>query len=128
MTLSDKAKKGKKEAGVVSALCFAVSAFSLLTFNFLMAAIGFASAHYMKKGSLAAKNLMLILRIADIPVLLLVSSIAGSFSGVLRAAATILIVLIAILDAAILITLVFSENLDSYFSEIYTSDAEQNED
>lgn len=121
MTLSEQGEKGRKTAARVSAVCFVISAFSLLTLNILMAAIGFAVAYNIKRGSLTARNVGIILRIADIPVLAVIAFVFRKYGAVLPIpyiGVFGVIAIIALLDVTALFTLIFSSNASAYFHEI----------
>lgn len=121
MTLSEQGEKGRKTASRVSAVCFVISALSLLTLNILMAAIGFAAAHHIKRGSLTARNVGIILRIADIPVLAVIAFVFRKYGAVLPIpyiGVFGVIAITALLDVTALFTLIFSRNASAYFHEI----------
>lgn len=125
MVLSDKAEKGRKTALIVSVMCFAVALFSLASFNILMAGIGFAVAYHIGKGSLTARNFGVILSIAQIPVLIVIIIMtAGQFvPAYIIAAAAIMAI-----DIVALLMLIFNSSLNTYFREIFESEAEKNND
>lgn len=115
------ADKGRKTAALVSALCYVISALSLLTLNILMAAIGFAAAYYIKRGSLTARNVGIILRIADLPVLIVIAYVFRKYGAVLPISYIGVIAVIAVtalLDITALFTLIFSKNASAYFHEV----------
>lgn len=121
MTLSEQGEKGRKTASRVSAVCFVISALSLLTLNILMAAIGFAVAYNIKRGSLTARNVGIILRIADIPVLAVIAFVFRKYGAVLPIpyiGVFGVIAITALLDITALFTLIFSRNASAYFHEI----------
>lgn len=121
MTLSEQGEKGRKTAARVSAVCFVISALSLLTLNILMAAIGFAAAYNIKRGSLTARNVGIILRIADIPVLAVIAFVFRKYGAVLPIpyiGVFGVIAITALLDVTALFTLIFSRNASAYFHEI----------
>lgn len=124
MTLSEQGEKGRKTAARVSAVCFVISALSLLTLNILMAAIGFAVAYNIKRGSLTARNVGIILRIADIPVLAVIAFVFRRYGAVLPIpyiGVFGVIAVTALLDVTALFTLIFSRNASAYFHEVYDS-------
>ena len=125
MTLSDSAEKGRRTAFVVSVMCFLISFFSLLTFNILMAAMGFAAAYYITKGSLTARNFTVLLRIADIPVLALIGAFAAEFTGDFLPAYVIALGVTALLDVIVLLILMFGKNINFYFREIYAMEKDE---
>lgn len=124
MTLSEQGEKGRKIAALVSALCYVISALSLLTLNILMAAIGFAAAYNIKRGSLTARNVGIILRIADIPVLAVIAFVFRKYGAVLPMpyiGVFGVIAITALLDVTALFTLIFSRNASAYFHEVSDS-------
>lgn len=124
MTLSEQGEKGRKTAARVSAVCFVISTLSLLTLNILMAAIGFAVAYNIKRGSLTARNVGIILRIADIPVLAVIAFVFRRYGAVLPIpyiGVFGVIAVTALLDVTALFTLIFSRNASAYFHEVYDS-------
>lgn len=124
MTLSEQGEKGRKTAARVSAVCFVISALSLLTLNILMAAIGFAAAYNIKRGSLTARNVGIILRIADIPVLAVITFVFRKYGAVLPIpyiGVFGVIAITALLDVTALFTLIFSRNASAYFHEVSDS-------
>lgn len=121
MTLSEQREKGRKTAARVSVVCFVISALSLLTLNILMAAIGFAVAYNIKRGSLTARNVGIILRIADIPVLAVIAFVFRRYGAVLPIpyiGVFGVIAITALLDVTALFTLIFSSNASAYFHEV----------
>lgn len=120
MTLTEQAEKGRKTAGFVSALFCVLSALSLLTLNILMAATGFAAAYHIKRGSLTARNVGIILRIADLPVLTVIAYVFRRYGEALPVPYTAVIGVIcaaALLDLVALFTLIFSKKAWAYFHE-----------
>lgn len=116
MMLSDKAENGRRTALIVSVMCFAVALFSLASFNILMAGIGFAVAYHIGKGSLTARNFGVILTISEIPVLtVMIVFMARQFVLAYIIAAAIVLVL----DAIVLLLLLFNKNLSAYFREVF---------
>lgn len=126
MILSENAEKGRRTAAVISVMCYLISAFSLLTLNILMAAMGFAAAYHINKGSLTARNFAVILRIADIPALALISVVAAKFAEDFLPAYVIAVGVIAVLDVIVLLMLMFGKNVNAYFKEVYSA-SEENE-
>lgn len=122
--MTSAADKGRKTAALVSALCYIISALSLFTLNILMAAIGFAAAYHIKRGSLTARNVGIILRIADIPVLIVIAYVFRKYGAVLPISYIGVIAVIAVtalLDITALFTLIFSKNASAYFHEVSDS-------
>lgn len=126
MTLSEQGEKGRKTAARVSAVCCAISVLSLLTLNILMAAVGFAVAYHIKRGSLTARNVGVLLRIADLPVLAVVAFVFRKYGAVLPIpyiGVFGVIAVTALLDVTALFTLIFSSSARAYFHE--TSDSSE---
>lgn len=124
MTLSEQGEKGRKTAARVSAVCCVISALSLLTLNILMAAVGFAAAYHIKRGSLTARNVGVLLRIADLPVLAVAAFVFRKYGAVVPVpyiGVFGVLALTALLDAAALFTLIFSSNARAYFHEMSDS-------
>ena len=122
--MTSAADKGRKTAALVSALCYVISALSLFTLNILMAAIGFAAAYHIKRGSLTARNVGIILRIADLPVLAVIAFVFRKYGAVLPVpyiGVFPVLGAIALLDVIALFTLIFSKNASAYFHEISDS-------
>lgn len=114
------ADKGRKTASWISVLCYVISALSLCTLNILMAAIGFAAAYYIKRGSLTARNVGIILRIADIPVIIVIAYVFRKYGAAFPASDIVVVLIIsvtALLDITALFTLIFSKNASAYFHE-----------
>lgn len=119
--MTSAADKGRKTAAFASALCYAISALSLITLNILMAAIGFAAAYHIKRGSLTARNVGIILRIADISVLAVVTFVFRKYGALLPVpyiGVFGVIAIAALLDVIALFTLIFSKNARTYFHEV----------
>ncbi|MDE6709449.1 MAG: hypothetical protein K2J76_03045 [Oscillospiraceae bacterium] len=122
--MTSAADKGRKTAALVSALCYVISALSLLTLNILMAAIGFAAAYHINRGSLTARNVGIILRIADLPVLAVIAFVFrkyGEFMPISYIGVIAVIAVTVLLDVTALFTLIFSKNASAYFHEISDS-------
>ena len=118
------ADKGRKTAAFASALCYVISALSLITLNILMAAIGIAVAYHVKRGSLTARNVGIVLRIADIPVLAVAAFVFRKYGALLPVpyiGVFGVISIAAMLDAAALLILIFSRNASAYFHEVSDS-------
>ena len=119
--MTSSADKGRKTVALVSALCYVISALSLFTLNILMAAIGFAAAYHIKRGSLTARNVGIILRIADLPVLAVIAVVFRKYGAVLPVpyiGVFPVLGAIALLDITALFTLIFSKNARAYFHEV----------
>lgn len=119
MKLSENAARGRKIVSSVSVICSVISALSLLTLNIIGGAMGLGSAHFLKKGSISAKEMCMILRVADIPVLAAMLVVFHSFEGENAFKICLLLaVLIGTFDIVILITLT-SADANAYFLEMY---------
>jgi len=116
MTLSESAERGKKLAVPESVFCMIAAVMSLLTLNIPAAAVGFWAAGGIKRGSPAARTMCIILRIADIPVLIIIGVLIclGYLprNGVIAALAIQIFV-----DLNLLLTLGFDRDIKAYFSE-----------
>lgn len=124
MTLSEMGEKGKETAARVSAVCYAISFLSLFTLNILMAAVGFAAAYHIKRGSLTARNVGVLLRIADLPVLAVVAFVFRKYGAVVPVpyiGVVGVLAVTALLDVAALFTLIFSSSARAYFHEVSDS-------
>lgn len=124
MTLSERGEKGRKTASAVSVLCYVISALSLCTLNILMAAVGFAAAYHIKRGSLTARNVGVLLRIADLPVLAVIAFVFRKYGAVVPVpyiGVFGVLAVTALLDVAALFTLIFSGNARAYFHEMSDS-------
>lgn len=122
--MTSAADKGRKTAAFVSALCYVISALSLFTLNILMATIGFAAAYHIKRGSLTARNVGIILRIADLPVFAVIAYVFRKYGAILPIpyiGVFPVIAVAALLDITALFTLIFSKNASAYFHEISDS-------
>ena len=119
MVLSEGAARGEKTAATASVIGYIISVLSIFTFNILTPGIGIASAYYLKKGSIAAKNICIILRIADIPVIAAMLYVTKNFAGEnIFKACLILAMVIAALDLIIIVILT-SGDVKAYFREVY---------
>ncbi len=117
MTLSESAEKGKKLAGYASVSCLIAAVMSLLTLNVPAAAVGLWAAGGIKRGSLAARTMCIILRIADIPVLIIMGVMM--YLGHLPTGGVLIAVLFqAFIDLDLLLSLGFDRNINAYFREI----------
>lgn len=128
MTLSENAEKGRRTAALAAFMCYALAGLSLLTLNLLMAVVDSAVAYYIKRGSLTARNLAVLLRISYIPALAVVSGAFRRYGGGLpvpASAVTVLLAAVALIDISALAVLVFSKNVRIYCREV---SAEQGED
>lgn len=121
MNLSENAEKGRKTAALAAALCYALAGLSLLTLNILMAAVDFAVAYHIKRGSRTARNLAVILRTAYIPALAVVSEAFRRYGGgfpIPTEAVTVLLAAAAVIDISVLLILIFGKNARTYFHEV----------
>lgn len=117
MSLSESAERGKKLALLESVFCVLASIMSLLTLNIPSALVGFWAAEGIKKGSLAARTICIILRIADIPLLIIIGILI--YRGELPAGGFIAVIAFeAFIDTDMLLTLGFDKNVGAYFREV----------
>ena len=127
MALSESAKKGKAAAAGAALFCGAGAVLSLLTLNIPLAVIGFWAANGMKKGNFAARNIGVLLRIADIPFMLIIW-FAVKAAGAPELLNTIIIAVMAaaaLIDVLSLIVLM-NKDLKQYLREM--SGAESGKD
>ena len=119
MDLSENAARGEKTVATTSLICSVVAVLPILSLNIISAVLGFGAARLLKKGSFAAKELSVILRIADIPVLAAALIVSHFFSGefVFRIF-FIIAVLVAAFDMVIIMSLT-SSDANAYFREVY---------
>lgn len=118
MTLSENGEKGRKTASAMSVLCVIAAVMSLLTFDVPLFLAGLWAAGGIKRGSIGARNVELILRIADIPLLILIVALANSFTALPVKAVVAVIAINAFLDVYILLTLIVDKNLNIYLREM----------
>ncbi len=117
MTLSESAERGKKLAGHESVFCVIAAVMSLLMLNVPAAAVGFWAAGGIKRGSLAARSMCIILRIADIPLLIIMGVMM--YLGHLPTSGVLIAVLFqAFIDLDLLLYLGFDRDIKAYFREI----------
>ncbi len=117
MTLSESAERGKKLAGYASVFCVIAAVMSLLTLNIPAAAVGFWAAGGIKRGSLAARTMCMILRAADIPVLIIIGVLICL--GELPAGGVLIALVFGIfIDLYLLLTLGFDKDINAYFREM----------
>jgi len=118
MTLSENGEKGRRTASALSVLCVVAAIMSLLTFDVPLFLAGLWAAGGIKKGSTGARNVELILRIADIPLLIIIVALANSFTALPVNAVIAVIAVNAFLDVYILLTLLVDKNLNTYLREM----------
>lgn len=121
MTLSENAEKGRRTAALAALMCYALAGLSLLTLNLLMAAVDSAVAYYIKRGSLTARNLAVLLRISYIPALAVISGAFRRYGGGLpvpASAVTVILAAAALIDIIALAVLLFGKNARIYFREV----------
>ena len=129
MTLSESAEKGRAAASRAALLCGAGAALSLLTLAIPLAVIGFWAAGGIKKGNFAARNIGILLRIADIPFMLIIW-FAVKAAGAPELLNTIIVAVTAVaalIDILSLIVLIGNKNLKQYFREIGKAESEQSD-
>lgn len=119
MNLSENAARGEKIVASTSVICSAVAVLPILSFNIISAILGFGAARFLRRGSFAAKELSIILRIADIPVLAAALIVSHLFSGeIVFKIFFIAAVLVAAFDMVIIMSLT-SSDANAYFREVY---------
>lgn len=119
MALSESAKKGRSAASAAAFFCGTGAVLSLLTLNIPLAIIGFWAANGVKKGNFAARNIGVLLRIADIPFMLIIW-FAVKTAGAPELLNTIIIAVMAVaalIDIIALIVLM-NKNLKQYLREM----------
>lgn len=119
MALSESAEKGRSAASAAAFFCGTGAVLSLLTLNILLAVIGFWAANGIKKGNYAARNIGVLLRIADIPFMLIIW-FAVKAAGAPELLNTIIIAVMAVaalIDILSLIVLT-NKNLKQYLREM----------
>ena len=119
MALSESAKKGRSAASAAAFFCGTGAVLSLLTLNIPLALIGFWAANGVKKGNCAARNIGVLLRIADIPFMLIIW-FAVKTAGAPELLNTIIIAVMAVaalIDIIALIVLM-NKNLKQYLREM----------
>lgn len=119
MALSESAEKGRSAASAAAFFCGTGAVLSLLTLNILLAVIGFWAANGIKKGNFAARNIGILLRIADIPFMLIIW-LAVKAAGAPELLNTIIIAVMAVaalIDILSLIVLT-NKNLKQYLREM----------
>ncbi len=117
MTLSESAERGRKLASSASVFCVLAAVMSLLSLNIPSALVGFWAAGGIKRGSLAARTMCIILRIADIPVLIIMGVMM--YRGDLPAGGILIVLIFEVfIDADLLLTLGFDRDIKAYFSEM----------
>ena len=119
MNLSENAARGRKTAAAAAAICSVISVLSLLAFNIISVVLGLGAARPLKRGSIIARDLCIMLRIADIPLLAAVLIVTHSFSGEnVFKLCFIAAVLVAAFDMVIIVSLT-SADANAYFQEVY---------
>ncbi|MBD5146129.1 MAG: hypothetical protein HDT21_09550 [Ruminococcus sp.] len=119
MTLSESAEKGRSAASAAAFFCGTGAVLSLLTLNIPLAIIGFWAANGIKKGNFASRNIGVLLRIADIPFMLIIwfaVKTAGA-PELLNTIITAVMAVAALIDIMTLIVLM-NKNLKQYLREM----------
>ncbi|MDE5993097.1 MAG: hypothetical protein K2G87_08625 [Oscillospiraceae bacterium] len=128
MALSESAEKGRTAASW-AALFFGTGAvLSLLTLNIPLALIGFWAANGIKKGNPAARNVGILLRIADITFMLIIRFAVKTVGApeLLNTISAAAAGFAAFIDILSLIVLIGNKNLKQYLREM--SGAESGKD
>ena len=110
MVLSESAQKGLITAQIAALFCNISAVMALLTLDIPLALIGFWVSGGIRKGNTAARNMCILLRIADMLVMLIA---AAGF--------------MAFIDIWLLIVLIGNKGLKQYFSEMSGAESEQND-
>ena len=119
MTLSENAARGENIVASTSLICLVAEALPILSLNIISAVLGFGAARLLRNGSAIARNLSIILRIADIPVLAAMLIVSYKFEGeTVFKICFIAVVLIAAVDMIIIMSLTSSDS-NAYFQEVY---------
>lgn len=118
MTLSESAEKGKKLAGHESVFCVIAAVMSLLMLNVPAAAVGLWAAGGIKRGSLAARTMCIILRIADIPLLIIMGVMMYLGHLPVNGGTLWAVLFQAFNDLELLLSLGFDRNINAYFREM----------
>ncbi|MDE6763232.1 MAG: hypothetical protein K2J73_06095 [Oscillospiraceae bacterium] len=127
MALSESAEKGRAASSAAALLCGIGSVLSLLTLAIPLAVIGFWAAGGIKKGNFAARNIGILLRIADMPFMLIIW-FAVRTAGVSEPLNTVVIAVTAaavLIDVLSLIMLIGNKNLKQYFRETVKAESDQ---
>lgn len=111
MALSESAKKGGAAASAAAFFCGTGAVLSLLTLNIPLAVIGFWAANGIKKGNSAARNIGVLLRIADIPFMLIIW-LAVKTAGAPKLPNTVIIAVTAIAALIDILSLIVLMNKD----------------
>lgn len=125
MALSESAEKGRAAASGAAFFCGTGAVLSLLTLNIPLALIGFWAANGIKKGNPAARNVGILLRIADIPFMLIIWLAVRAFGApellnyILAGTAG----LMALIDIWSLAALIGNENLKQYLREMSSAES-----
>lgn len=129
MALSESAEKGRSTAAIAALFCNIGAVLSLLTLDIPLALIGFWVSGGIRKGNPAARNMCILLRIADM-LFLLIILFAVRAAGVPEWLDTLLIAaagLMAFIDIWLLIVLIGNKGLKQYFNEMSAAKPEQND-
>lgn len=119
MTLSENAARGRKIVSSASGICSVISFLSIFTLNIIGMALGLGASRSLKKGSIIAKELCIMLRIADVPLLAAILLVSHSFAGeIVFKLCFLMAVLIAAFDMVIIVSLT-SSDANAYFLEVY---------
>jgi len=129
MVLSESAQKGLITAQIAALFCNIGAVMALLTLDIPLALIGFWISGGIRKGNTAARNMCILLRIADMLVMVIIwfaVRIAGvpEWLDILLIAAAGFMVFI---DIWLLIMLIGNKGLKQYFSEMSGAESEKND-
>lgn len=129
MALSESAEKGLITAQTAALFCTVGSVIALLTLDIPLALIGFWVSGGIRKGNYAARNIGVLLRIADILVMAIIwfaVRTAGAPEW-LKTVLTVVAALMLFIDIWSIAVLKGSKNLKQYFREVNSGTPPQEE-
>lgn len=120
MALSESAEKGRSAASAAAFFCGTGAVLSLLTLNIPLALIGFWAANGIKKGNPAARNVGILLRVADMIFMLIIRYAVKTVGApeLLNTIVTAAACLAVFIDILSLIVLIGNKNLKQYLREM----------
>lgn len=129
MVLSESAEKGLITARTAALFCNIGAVIALLTLDIPLALIGFWVSGGIRRGNFAARNIGVLLRIADIFVMAIIwfaVRTAGAPEW-LKTALTVVAALMLFIDIWSIAVLKGSKNLKQYFREVNMGTPSQEE-
>lgn len=129
MALSESAEKGLITAQTAALFCNIGAVTALLTLDIPLALIGFWVSGGIRKGNYAARNIGVLLRIADIFVMAIIwfaVRTAGAHEW-LKTVLTVVAALMLFIDIWSIAVLKGSKNLKQYFREVNSGTQPQEE-